>query len=79
MRCPWEYIGGFRSLIEFREFQSWMDQQAKRGIAAQVPVASRCYGFNLEEQWYTHIETSENWRLVWPDPPFAGVFEKVVP
>ena len=74
MKCPWEKINDFRSLLEFNRFVHWVSEN----IAMEIPVKSPYAGAtSLDEKWFIHIDSGEVWRLVWPDPPFTGVFEQV--
>ena len=79
--CPWEEVDGFVSLVEFRSFERWMIGQVSGGLARQVPVASPYRhddeALVLVEVWYLHLMSREVWRLVWPEPPFDGVFKKI--
>ena len=77
MSSPWERIDDFRSLGEFEHFLSWMQQQLNDGTAQEVPVRSHYIGANFSEKWFRHVGSGEVWRLVWPDIPFTGVFERV--
>jgi hypothetical protein len=73
--CPWEEVGSFRSPVEFRSFERWMTGQVSAGMARQVPVGSPYLdGAVFVEVWYLHLKSREVWRLVWPEPPFDGVF-----
>jgi len=78
--CPWEAVASFDSPIEFRSFERWMTGQVSAGMARQVPVGS-AYAGNVAciEVWYLHLRSRQVWRLVWPEPPFNGVFVRVVP
>lgn len=81
--CPWEEVDGFTSLVEFRSFERWMTGQVSGGLARQVPVAVPYRhgdgdgGIVLVEVWYLHLQSRETWRLVWPEPPFDGIFKKI--
>jgi hypothetical protein len=73
----WIEIRGFRSMIEYRRFSDWLDGQLSHGVISDIPVGERYSGATtLEERWIRR-ESEEIWRLVAPDPPFRGVFEKV--
>lgn len=76
--CPWELISDFRSLNEFERFVRWIDEQVAVGEAVETTVI-RPYldAPSFREKWYRHTPSREVWRLVWPDGPFTGVFEKV--
>jgi len=82
--CPWKEVDAFISLAEFRSFERWMLGQVSGGLARQVPVATpyRCSdgGSNIvvAEVWYLHLQSRETWRLVWPEPPFEGIFKKIL-
>jgi hypothetical protein len=87
--CPWEEVDGFSSLAEFRSFERWMTGQVSGGLARQVPAASPyrpAPGSGgggdetviLAEVWYLHLQSREVWRLVWPEPPFGGLFIRVI-
>ena len=44
----------------------------------EVPVEVRYSNAGLlKERWYRNTETGEVWRLVEPDYPFQGVWERV--
>jgi hypothetical protein len=76
--CPWEPIKGFRDYAEFQRFCAWMRDTVAEGKAEKIPVVSPYRGIkSLTEEWYRHIESQIIWRLIWPDPPFKGLFERV--
>jgi len=76
--CPWEEIKGFNSLNEFNRFIEWMEEKEKSGLATEIPVKSSYNALlSFPEKWFRHLKSNEVWRLIWPDPPFTGVFEKV--
>ena len=76
--CPWEKINDFQSYSEFERFVAWMDDQVKSATAEETTVQKPYIGANtFREKWYRHVESGKTWRLVWPDAPFAGVFEPV--
>ena len=79
MKCPWEKIDDFNSLSEFNRFVDWINDQVGKSIAKEIPVKSPYAGAtSLKEKWFVYIESNDVWRLVWPDPPFTGVFEPVL-
>ena len=78
MKCPWEKIDDFRSFSEFNRFFAWINEQVSANAAREIPVRSQYAGAtSLKEAWFLHIESGDIWRLVWPDPPFTGVFEPI--
>jgi len=76
--CPWERISNFRSYSEFERFVAWINEQLKSAIAEELPVQKPYIGATtFRERWFLHIESGKVWRLVWPEAPFAGIFEPV--
>jgi hypothetical protein len=83
--CPWEAIDRFQNLVEFRSFERWIAGQVSAGMARQVPVehayaayaAHAAVQVEVVEVWYMHVMSREVWRLVWPEPPFDGVFQRI--
>lgn len=74
----WEPIDEFRSLAEFNRFVVWMGQQVAAGFSMEMPVAQPYLGATtFEEKWFRFSTTGAIWRLVFPDPPFTGLFELV--
>lgn len=76
--CSWEPIKGFTSHAEFMRFCAWMSENVADNSAKKIPVAVRYRNIEtFTEEWYLHVESGTRWRLVWPDPPFRGLFEKI--
>ena len=80
--CPWESIDRFHNLVEFRSLERWIAGQVSAGMARQVPVGQAyvvhvAAQVDLMEVWYMHVMSREVWRLVWPEPPFDGVFQRI--
>jgi hypothetical protein len=76
--CPWDKINDFQSLNEFDQFVDWMAAQTKTGSAQEVAVQAPYIGSTtFREKWFRHIPSGETWRLVWPDAPFKGLFERI--
>jgi len=76
--CPWEFIDDFHGINEFERFEQWLKEQSAIGEAVEVSV-TRPYldASTFHEKWYCHVASGEVWRLVWPDGPFTGLFERV--
>lgn len=74
----WEEIHGFISLGEYEKFVKYICDQAVLGYAEEVKVDNN-YGQGeiYGGRWFRNIDTGEIWRLVSPDPPFHGLWEKV--
>ena len=76
--CPWEQIDDFRSFNELERFEKWMNQQIISCEAIEEKVMKPYLNAPaFKEKWYCHVKSGQLWRLVWPDGPFAGVFERV--
>ena len=76
--CPWERINDFDGWVEFERFEAWLRDQIVDGSVEETTVLksyNEVCGF--QEKWYVHKPSSQIWRLVWPEPPFPGIFEKV--
>jgi hypothetical protein len=77
--CFWEKIDDFQNINEFNRFVGWLNEQVKSGEAEEIPTGElyleEYAGF--QEKWFRHIGSGEIWRLVWPDAPFTGLFERV--
>ena len=76
--CPWERITDFDGWSEFDRFEQWLRDQIATKIAEEVPILKPYNEVGgLKEKWFRHNPSSQVWRLIWPEPPFAGLFEKV--
>lgn len=74
----WEEIQGSQTPGEYRRFVDCLEAQARAGIARELP-ADPDYGRGevYGGRWFQDIESGEVWRLVPPDPPFTGLWERV--
>jgi hypothetical protein len=73
-----EPIDGFRSPGEYERFLAWLGRQVDAGVLEEVPVGAPYLGITtLTERWYRVRESGDTWRLLEPDPPFMGSFERV--
>lgn len=73
----WDEIHGFTSPGEFVRFQQWIADAVAEGALTEVPVDSVYSGSSLfDERWY-RAASGTVWRVVAPEPPFRGVFERV--
>ena len=76
--CKWEEIHGFQGQWEFEQFELWVAEQVATNVAEETDVKQRYAGSTIfAERWFRHKSTGATWRLVDPEPPFAGVFEPV--
>jgi hypothetical protein len=77
MAADWDEIHGFASPGEFNRFRQWVEEALEEGALAEVPVGSPYSGSPMfDEHWY-RSSSGDVWRVVAPDPPFRGVFERV--
>jgi hypothetical protein len=74
----WYEIHGFASPIEFDRFVEYLRREVAAGYAEEV-ATQEDYGRGeiYGGSWYRDGETGEIWRLVPPDPPFHGLWERV--
>jgi hypothetical protein len=74
----WYEIGGFESPGEYDRFRAYLQRQVEAGVAMEV-AADPDYGPGqiYGGVWYRNLETGEIWRLVPPDFPFTGLWERV--
>jgi hypothetical protein len=76
--CSWEAIHGFQSPSEFERFLRWLESQLDGTGAVELPVSQRYAASDTtRERWFRCEKDGEIWRLVEPDFPFRGVFERV--
>jgi hypothetical protein len=73
-----EHINGFRSPGELKRFMEFLEAGIKSGELEEVPAdaayhAGEIYG----GRWFRLTGDGSVWRLVPPDPPFTGLFERV--
>lgn len=73
----WDEIHGFASPGEFARFERWVAAAIDESLLVAVDVQDPYSGLPmLNERWY-RTPSGSVWRLVAPDPPFRGVFERV--
>jgi hypothetical protein len=78
MTRVWEEIRGFDSAGEFQRFYSYIEAQVSSGLAIErTPDPSYEEGMIFGGRWFEYTETRDVWRLVPPDSPFRGLWEKV--
>jgi len=77
--CQWEEIHGFTSLIEFNNFVKYIQNQIKEGLVEEIEVDLN-YGAGLiyGGRWFRCKGCNDIWRLINPDPPFRGLWERVI-
>ena len=69
-----------REEIPFRGPEEFFDflKELKASDLKKIPAA-RPRRQGMDEEWYECPKCKQTWRLVLPDPPFAGAWEKVSP
>lgn len=73
----WDEIHGFESPGEFERFRRWLAEAVAEGALEEVVVeAPFSASVLVDERWY-RTAGGRRWRVVAPDPPFLGVFERV--
>jgi hypothetical protein len=71
-------IHGFSSLGEYQRFVAHIEDQTSRELWKEVPVDSDYEkGLIYGGRWFKELATGNIWRLVPPDEPFKGLWEKV--
>jgi hypothetical protein len=75
---PTQEVHGFQSPGDYLRFVQYMADFVTKGIAEEVPPdpnygAGKLFG----GRWFRDTSTGMIWRLVPPDFPFKGVWEKV--
>ncbi|EQA38899.1 hypothetical protein LEP1GSC047_0209 [Leptospira inadai serovar Lyme str. 10] len=73
-----EEIQGFFSPIEYEDFRAYLKSQVENGNLVPV-ISNKLYekGKIFGGEWYKCNTCHEIWRLVAPDFPFTGLWEKV--
>ena len=67
-------VGPFAGWDDFEHFLSALEQV---NVLERVPIAKKYANVGEVETWYRCRACHSVWRLVEPDPPFAGVWERV--
>lgn len=71
-------IYGFESRGEHQRFCTYLDGQIASGIVQEKsPDPTYQKGMIFGGRWFEDSATKEVWRLVPPDFPFRGLFEKI--
>jgi hypothetical protein len=73
-----EQIPGFASLREYQRFVVSIEEHIKAGSIQEI-AAEKDYhrGEIYGGRWFEHLRSGEVWRLVEPDFPFKGLWERV--
>jgi hypothetical protein len=75
----WEEIHGFQSPSEYARFVAYIESQVRSGEAIEVSANSQYHkGEIYGGRWFQDIGSREVWRLIAPDFPFRGLWERVI-
>jgi hypothetical protein len=72
----WIEIQEFNSPAHFQSFRQIIQGAVESGELEPVPIENPYSAGVFYEEWY-RTSSGEVWRLVPPDFPFKGVFERV--
>jgi len=73
-----EEIRGFDSPGEYERFCAHIEGQVASGLVwERIPDPDYEKGKIIGGRWFEDLETQEIWRLVPPDFPFRGLWERV--
>ncbi len=75
-QCEIRPVGRFDGWDDFDEFLTVLNGQSS---LVPVRVARPDSHVGLVERWYQCSACTTTWRLVEPDPPFEGLWQKVDP
>jgi hypothetical protein len=74
----WVEIHGFSSPGEYERFFTYIEKQVAAGIARERMVDP---GYERDKinggRWFEDLDTKTVWRLVPPDFPFKGLWERI--
>ena len=74
----WEEIHGFSSPGEYNRFVKYIEKQVSEKISEEIdPDLNYGKGEIYGGRWFKDLDTGEIWRLIEPDIPFKGLWEKV--
>ena len=67
---------GFKNAEDFYNFKKNIENDSQF-VSVLVDSSSHFYKLGFSEYWYMHLKNKAIWRLVEPDPPFNGIWERV--
>jgi len=74
----WKRISCFNSPGEYKLFCKYIHYNIKDGLAEEIkPDPDYGEGQVYGGRWFKNKSTGEIWRLIEPDFPFKGLWEKV--
>ncbi|MCQ8895785.1 hypothetical protein NQT62_04925 [Limnobacter humi] len=75
--CDCEKLRECKSFDGWKDFDSFVELLNKAGVVSTTPVITPYFNVGLSENWYRCEKCQRVWRLVEPDPPFSGLWERV--
>lgn len=73
-KCDIRSEGRFSGWSDYDEFA---EQLEKNPLFVLTPVSKPHSNVGLVERWYQCVACQSVWRLLEPDPPFNGLWERV--
>jgi len=74
-----ETVRAFDSPTEFERFRRLVDELVEQGVLLATPTdPGYRHGEVIGGAWFIDVATSATWRLVAPDFPFRGCWERIV-
>jgi hypothetical protein len=75
--CDCDHLRKAESFSGWADFDKFKKVIENNRDFSPLPVALPYANPGLEETWYQRRKYGSTWRLVEPDPPFAGLWKKV--
>jgi hypothetical protein len=74
-----EEIHGFVSPGEYKRFLDYLKEQCDAKVIKEIfPEEERAKKRMHPCRWFKELDTGYTWRLLEPDPPFYGLWERVI-
>lgn len=74
----WQPVHGFGNIEDYDHFVTWIESEIEQRHATEIDVTSRFLGFTtFTERWFLQRPSQTRWRLIEPDGPFRGLFDRV--
>lgn len=75
--CSCGQLRDLGSFAGWNDFDAFVSSLKAMAVFSQVPVEAPYSNVGLLESWYRCDQCQSIWRLVEPDPPFKGLWERV--
>ena len=75
--CECEIREEGKSFKGWSDYYDFQEKITKNSVFQEIPVDKPLYNIGLEEKWYKCMLCEKIWRLVTPDPSFAGQWRKI--